>query len=377
MNDFLPYSRQRIDEQDIEAVSAVLRSEWITQGPTIAKFEEAFAKKTGAKFAVALSNGTAALHLAYLAAGLKEGENIVTTPNTFVATANAALYCGGNVKFADIDAETGLIDAAKIEPLIDAKTKLIAPVDFGGCPADLKEIYALAKSRSLFVIQDACHSLGATYENSVVGDGKYADMTVFSFHPVKPITTGEGGAITTNDEALYKKLLRLRTHGISKENMSQNPGPWYYEMTELGFNFRLTDIQAALGLSQLSKLDAFVASRRQIAARYDEAFRSAKHVRPLKIKSGRRSGYHLYVVRIDFASLGKSRAQVMAELKAKNVGSQVHYIPVFSQPYYKRIQSQPNCPEAEKYYERALSIPIYPFMSDSDVQRVIDAMAKL
>lgn len=372
---FLPYSRQFIDQADIDAVTTVLRSDWLTQGPDILAFEQEIAEYVGARFAVAVSSGTAALHLCYLAIGLGVGDEIVTTPNTFVATSNAALYCGAQPRFVDVDLETGLINCDLVEAMITPKTKALVPVDFAGCPSDLAPLYALAKKHGLVVIEDASHALGAKYRDSIVGDGTYADMTVFSFHPVKPITTGEGGMITTNDPALYEKLLRLRTHGITKTEMSQNPGPWYYEMTDLGFNYRMTDFQAALGRTQLAKLDGFVASRHETALRYDEAFKSLSNVRPLCVPDSCVSGHHLYVVSIDFGAIGQTRAEVMATLKEKGMGSQVHYIPVYHQPYYQSVLAEvPVCPVMEHYYRGALSIPLYPFMSDADVKRVIDAM---
>ncbi len=374
----LPYSRQYLDDDDIESVVRALRSDFLTQGPRIAEFEDAVAQKVGAKYAVAVSSGTAALHLCYLAIGLSTGDELITTPNTFVATANAALYCGATPIFTDISAETGLINPALIEELITPNTKAIAPVDFAGCPSDMETIWTIAKRHNLKVIQDASHSLGATYKHTTVGDCAYADMTVFSFHPVKPMTTGEGGLITTNDVTLYHILLRLRTHGITKEGLQHSPGPWYYEMTDLGYNYRITDIQAALGLSQLGKLDRFIAARRHIANRYDAAFRDLTRITPLKEAAECQSGYHLYVVRIPFAQLGHTRADVMATLKAQGVGSQVHYIPVYHQPYYRtRFPSQAPLPGMEAYYQSALSLPIFPTMTDSDTDRVIHAIRSL
>lgn len=374
----LPYSRQCLDDDDIDSVVQALRSDYLTQGPRISDFETAVAQKVGAKYAVAVANGTAALHLCYLAIGLTTGDELITTPNTFVATANAALYCGATPLFADILPETGLVDPAQIEPLITSKTKAIAPVDFAGCPADMATIWAIAQRHNLNVIQDASHSLGAKYKHTTVGDCTYADMTVFSFHPVKPMTTGEGGLITTNNPDLYHRLLRLRTHGITKEGIQNSPGPWYYEMTDLGFNYRMTDIQAALGLSQLAKLDRFITARRNIATRYDAAFQSLTQIKPLKVAPGCQSGYHLYVVRLPFDQLGRTRKEIMDDLRTLGVGSQVHYIPVYRQPYYRQqFPAQPSLIGMETYYQSALSIPIFPTMTPTDVDTVISAIQSL
>ncbi|MGE4169904.1 MAG: UDP-4-amino-4,6-dideoxy-N-acetyl-beta-L-altrosamine transaminase [Candidatus Margulisiibacteriota bacterium] len=380
MTSFLPYSTQHIDEDDIQAVVSVLRSSHLTQGPAIAQFETDIAQKVGAQFGVAVSNGTAALHLCCLAIGLSEGDEVITTPNTFVASANAALYCGAIPVFADINSDTGLIDVAQIEAKITPKTKAIIPVDFSGTPTDLEPIFALAKRHGLVVIQDACHSLGATYQDQVVGNNAFAHMTVFSFHPVKPLTTGEGGLITTNDPALYDKLVLLRTHGITKdpEKLSQNPGPWYYEMTALGFNYRMTDLQAALGSSQLRKLDAFTQKRQALAAVYDAAFADWTWLTPLRVPAHRTSARHLYVVKINFEAIGKTRAEVMAHLKDRGIGSQVHYAPVYDQPYYHRfLACRPNCPNMDAYYAQALSLPLYPALEASDQHRVVEALHDL
>lgn len=374
----LPYSCQSISEEDIQIVVAVLRSACLTQGPFINQFESEFAKKVGAKYAVAVNSGTAALHICYMALGLTTGDELITTPNTFVATANAALYCGATPVFADIFLDTGLIDPAEVIKHITPRTRAISPVDFAGCPADLAAIKAIADRYKLKVIQDASHSLGARYRDSTVGDCAYSDMTVFSFHPVKPITTGEGGMVTTNDETLYNALLKLRTHGITKENLINSPGPWYYEMTDLGYNYRMTDLQAALGSSQLKKLDSFISARRRIASQYNDAFCKLEFVRPLGESPDCESGYHLYVLSVNFHKLKKSRAEVMAYLRERGVGSQVHYIPVYHHPYYReKFRDQPKLAGMEDYYATALSIPIFPTMTDVDVVTVIDAVASL
>jgi perosamine synthetase len=375
--DFLPYSKQTIDQKDIETVVSTLKSSWITCGPAITDFEEKMAKKVGSKYAVAVSNGTTALHIAYLALGVGPGDEVITTSNSFVATSNGALYCGATPIFSDITANTGLISVDSIKSKLTNKTKVITPVDFSGCPADLDEIYTLAKENGLKVIQDAAHSLGATYKNSTVGDCAYSDLTIFSFHPVKPITTGEGGMITTNDKALYEKLCLLRSHGITKAPsiLSQNPGPWFYEMTELGFNYRLTDIQAALGLTQIDKLDSFISSRQEAALYYDDAFQDCEDITPLLVPVERKSGYHLYVIRLNFDACETTRAEVMTDLRDKGIGSQVHYIPIHTQPYYqKNVCPGLTLSETEAYYQTCLSIPIFPFMSKHDQDRVIEAV---
>lgn len=374
---FLPYSKQCIDQEDIDAVVKTLRSNWITQGPSIEAFEEKCAQKVGAKYAVAVANGTAALHLAYLCIGISEDDEVITTANTFVATSNGVLYCGGKPVFADIDEETGLISVDDIKAKITPKTKAIAPVDFSGCPANLEAIQAIAKEHNLFIIQDAAHSMGACYKNSKVGDCQYADLTILSFHPVKPITTGEGGVITTNNKDFYNKLCRLRSHGITKDLdlLSYNAGPWYYEMIELGFNYRMTDIQAALGISQLDKLEPFILSRQENAAYYDKSFANCEEITPLKVGEGCTSGYHLYVVKIDFTKQKTSRAEVMTLLKDQGIGTQVHYIPVYSQPYYQNNGYEDiSLEHTERYYNTCLSIPNFPFMTSSDQDRVVSAL---
>jgi UDP-4-amino-4,6-dideoxy-N-acetyl-beta-L-altrosamine transaminase len=375
---FLPYSRQTLDDGDIAEVVRVLKSDYLTQGPEVAAFETELAQHVGARYAVAVSSGTAALHLAYMALDVGLGDEVLTTPNTFIATSNAALYCGATPIFADIDESSGLITSKALKNNITEKTKVIAPVDFAGAPTDMASIFSLAKKRGLHVVQDASHSLGATYRDSTVGDCQYADMTILSFHPVKPMTTGEGGAITTNDETLYKRLLQLRTHGITREGMSQNPGPWYYEMTALGYNYRMTDIQAALGRSQLRKLSGFIADRRRIAKQYDLAFKNCPFSRPLQVPKDSVSGYHLYVLVIDFDRLACDRKTVMGRLKDLGIGTQVHYIPVYQQPYYRQHYPQSELfPHTESYYSKALSIPLYPGMSDQDIGRVTAAILSL
>jgi UDP-4-amino-4,6-dideoxy-N-acetyl-beta-L-altrosamine transaminase len=378
----IPYGKQWIDDDDINEVIKVLKSDWLTQGPKIDEFEKAICEYTGSKYCVSVSNGTAALHLAVASLGVEHGKEGITSPNTFVASSNCLLYNGLKPIFADIDDKTYNIDVKEIEKKINKHRKVIVSVDFAGQPADMKEIYEIAKSNNIYIIEDASHAIGSRYEDGhFVGSCKYSDMTTFSFHPVKTITTGEGGAITTNNEKLYEKLKLLRSHGITKEDkyLKMNPGPWYYEMQELGFNYRLTDIQAALGISQLKKLDSFVKRRREIVQKYNQAFKDINVlITPLE-KEGVHSAFHLYVLQIDFEKIGKSRKEIMEDLKSKNIITQVHYIPVYIQPYYQKNYSYKSgdCPVAENYYQKALSIPLYPEMTDEEVEYVINNIIKL
>jgi perosamine synthetase len=343
MEKIIPYAKQCLDEEDIQAVVEVLKGDYLTTGPYINQFESEFALKVGAKYAVAVSSGTAALHIAYLAADLKPYDEVITTPMTFAATANAALYVGAQPVFADIDGQTYNIDVKEIESHLTPQAKAIVPVHYTGLPCEMGEICDIAKLHNLVVIEDACHALGAKYKDTVIGDCTYSDMTVFSFHPVKHITTGEGGMITTNSESLYHKLIKLRSHGITRDSRSfkePSHGDWYYEMQDLGFNYRLTDIQAALGISQLKKLDSFVARRRQIVGQYNKAFQEL----PVELPSepeGYYSSYHLYVIRLRKESK-KTRKDLYSKLKAKGIHTQVHYLPVhtmpFPEPPWKRLR---------------------------------------
>lgn len=378
----LGYGFQWIDESDVAAVVEALRSDFLTQGPGVAKFEQELCRMTGAKFCVALSNATAALHLAVAALELGSDTEGITSPNTFLASSNCMVYNNVRPMFADIDAVSYNINPAEIERKLTNKTKVLIPVHFAGLPCDMKKIYEIAVGHGLKVIEDAAHAIGSHYEDgSPVGCCKWSDMTVFSFHPVKTITTGEGGAITTNDEELYRRLLMLRSHGTTKDSelLTQNPGPWYYEMQMLGFNYRMTDIQAALGYSQLQKLSSFKGRRREIVARYNDAFRSLRHVTTPVEPEGTSSCFHLYVAQIDFVALGKGRSQVMKELQEKGVGTQVHYIPVHTQPYYQKNfgYAYGDYPVVERYYERTLSLPLYPLMSDAEVDLVISAVMEV
>lgn len=372
----IPYSRQNIQPSDIEAVSNVLGSDWITQGPKVQEFEQALADYCGAKYAVAVSSGTAALHLAGLAAGLTKGDQAITTPITFLATANAILYAGAEPVFADIDYESVNIDLVAIKKAFHPKTKAIVTVDFAGLPAAMPEIYQFAKQKNLIVIEDASHSLGATYGGGgKVGSCRFADMTIFSFHPVKHLTTGEGGCITTNNKTYYEKLKSLRAHGVERsESMQARAGGWYYEMTDLGFNYRITDFQCALGLSQLKRLEDFLAKREQLAKKYDQALSSLKD--KIKIPAqqiqGERHARHLYLLRLKDPQGGKIRRGLYDYLKAEGVHAQVHYIPIYQQPFYrKKLHGKKiNCPQAERYYEEVLSLPLFPDLQEAQVQKI-------
>ena len=381
-NKFIPYGRQTLDDEDIKAVSEVLRSSWLTTGPLVEKFEQALAKKVGARYCVVFNSGTAALHAAYFAAGVEEGDEVITTPITFAATANAALYLGAKPVFVDIGSGSLHIDADKIEAAITDRTRVITPVDLAGIPADIDRIMDLAGHYNLIVVEDACHALGASYKGRMIGS--IADMSVFSFHPVKQITTGEGGAVTTNRQEFYSSLQSFRNHGIVRdpnlfttcfsESENEKPENWYYEQQELGYNYRLPDINCALGLSQLGRLDQFVQRRRKIAHFYNEAFTGNPALLTPTVNNGEtyfnEPSWHLYILRLTGQS--PPRRQLLERMHQKGIGTQVHYIPVYLHPYYKSLGYQKGiCPDAEDYYKRAFSIPLYPGMSDEDVQRVI------
>lgn len=394
---FLPYGRQHITESDIAEVASVLGSDWLTQGPKIPEFEDALADYVQAREAVVCTSGTAALHLCMLALGIGTGDAIITTPNTFAATANCARYVGANVLFADINPNSGLIDVDHIQRILEqdssGRIKAIIPVHFAGQPADIPAIHTLAKKHGAFVIDDACHAIGATYThdgaNYTIGGCPNADLTVFSFHPVKHVATGEGGAITTDSPELADRLRLFRNHGITRDGfisteLSHNKdgiaNPWYYEMQELGFNYRMTDIQAALGIRQLERLPASLERRREIADRYRQKLGATfanGEILPLLTLPNRTHAYHLFVVKIDFERLGTTRAVVMNRLRAKGIGTQVHYIPVHLQPYYRRqCGTGPGyLPRAEAYYAEALSLPMYPELTNEDIDRVVGELA--
>lgn len=388
---FIPYGKQTIDDEDIQAVVATLKSDWLTQGPKISEFEAAVAKKVGARYAVAVATGTAALHCACYAAGIREGDEIITSPITFAASGNCALFLGANVKFVDIRPDTYCMDYTQLESVITNKSKAIIPVDFTGQPCDMEEINAIAKKHRLLVIEDAAHAIGATYRDKPVGS--LADMTIFSFHPVKHIAMGEGGMIVTDNKRLYDQLKLFRTHGITNENdkmllKSQafdndnlfngdiefnTRAPWYYEMQALGYNYRITDIQCALGLTQLSKLDQFIAQRRRIVQRYNEAFGASDFLIVPFQEADRENAWHLYMLRLNLKQMIKTRRQVFEELRALKIGVHVHYIPVHLLPYYrdKFGFNRGDFPQAEHYYDTALTVPLFPSMTDQEVDRVI------
>ena len=374
----LPYARQSIDESDIQAVVETLRSDWLTTGPKVADFEEAMAAWVGAKHAVSFSSGTAALHAAAFAAGLQPGDEAITSPLTFAATANCVLYQGATPVFADVLEDTLNLDPQQVGAKLTAHTKAILPVDYGGHPADLDSILQLADRHGLIVIEDACHALGAEYRGRRVGT--VAHMTVFSFHPVKHLTTGEGGMVTTNNPAFAETLRRFRNHGISTDARErQSAGQWHYEMVLLGFNYRLTDIACALGLQQMTKLDANLARRRQVAARYTAAFRTMRGVLPPQTRPDVNPAWHLYPIRLDLNKLSASRREIFQALRAENIGVNVHYIPVHSHPYYRDRFGYKGgeYPVAEAAYECLISLPMFHGMTDSDVQDVVRALNKV
>lgn len=384
----IPYGRHYVDDDDIRAVAEVMRGELLTQGPKAAEFEGLIAGYVGARYAVSVANGTAALHLACLAAGIGPGDTVVTSPNTFLASANCALYVGARPAFSDIDPETLNLDPATLTQAFRSRQgiKAVVPVHFAGLPCDMAAIAEVARANGAVVIEDACHALGATYEDgSRVGNCRYADMAVFSFHPVKVIAAGEGGIITTNDESLYRKLLLTRNHGMSRvesEWVDKQHGfdggkvnPWYYEMQSLGYNYRITDMQCALAISQFRKLERFLARRLEIARHYDRVFDGLPAIRLPQRGRRERSANHIYVTRIDFKRLGIARGEVMRTLRKNGIGCQVHYIPVPRQPYYKANgYADGNWPHTESYYREALTIPLYFGMTDADVAAVVEAV---
>lgn len=369
----IPYGKQTIDKEDAESVLKVLESDFLTTGPRVEEFERKVVEYVGAKYAVAVSSGTAALHLACLAAGLGDGDELITSPMTFAASANCALYCGGKPIFVDVD-EQGLIDVNEIEEKVTERTRVIIPVHYTGLPCDMERIKEIADRHGLVVIEDACHALGAKYNGSMIGNCEHSDMAVFSFHPVKHITTGEGGMITTNSDKLYEKLKRLRDHGITRDRekmVNKEEVPWHHEMQMLGFNYRLTDIQCALGISQMNKIEDFVRRRREIAGRYNKAFEGNKSVDSLGEKEGQFGAYHLYVAKVD----GEKRLGLFNHLKEKDIICQVHYIPVYWHPYYQGLGYEKGlCPKAEEFYERIISLPVYPTLAKEEQDRVITAI---
>lgn len=373
----ISYGRQHITAEDIEAVVEALQSDYLTQGPRIAAFEKEFAAYCETEYCVMVSNGTAALHLCALALDIKQGDRIITTPITFVASANGFRYCGAEIVFCDINPDSYLLDLDKLEDLLSKSPKGyykgVVPVDFAGYPLYTERLRALADQYGLWIVEDACHAPGGYYidskgERQLCGNNRYVDMTVFSFHPVKHIATGEGGAITTNNKHLYDRLMLYRTHGITKDPdmLSKNDGGWYMEMVDLGYNYRITDMQAALGSSQLKRNPDGIIRRQQIADRYNEAFRAISQIQPPKVEAGIQHAYHLYVIQVT------NRRELYDYLKSQNIYSQVHYIPAHLMPYYIQLgHKKGECPIAERYYERCLSLPMYPSLTDEEQEYVI------
>jgi UDP-4-amino-4,6-dideoxy-N-acetyl-beta-L-altrosamine transaminase len=380
----IPYGRQNINQADIDAVINVLRSDYLTQGPAVPAFEKAVADFCGAQYAVAVNSATSALHIACLALGVGNSDIVWTTPTTFVASANCVLYCGATVDFVDIDPRTYNMSVERLaEKLAVAEKagklpKVLIPVHLCGQPCDMDSIYALSQKYGFKIIEDASHAIGGKYKGEAIGNGRYSDITVFSFHPVKIITTGEGGMAVTNDAALAKHLRLLRSHGISSAAADMQARPpqeiWNYQQIDLGFNYRMTDIQAALGVSQMKRLDEFVTKRHAIAQRYDELLSELPVLTPYQHVDSY-SGYHLYVIRLKLAEINKTQRQVYNALHASGILVNLHYIPVYRQPYYEKIGFTAGyCPQAEQYYAEAISIPLYPGLTESQQDHVVDAI---
>lgn len=367
----IPYGRQTIEEDDIQAVVDVLRSDYLTTGPKIAEFEKMVADYVGAKYAVAISNGTSALHAACFAAGIQPGDEVITTPLTFAASSNCVLYCGGTPVFADVDPKTYNIDPEDIRRKITDKTKAIIAVHLAGQPCDMDEIHKIAKEHDLIVIEDGAHALGSVYKGKKVGT--LSDMTTFSFHPVKPITTGEGGMIVTDNEEFYQKMMLFRSHGITRDEnlMTRNDGPWFYQQLDLGYNYRITDIQCALGCSQMKKLDRFLALRKEIVARYNEAVADCENiVTPYQLPETE-SGWHLYIVQVKNCD----RRKVFEALREHGIAVNVHYIPVYLHPYYQEHgYKDVHCRNAEEVYSHIISLPLYPTLTEEQQQYVIETL---
>ena len=371
MKKMIPYGRQTVEEDDIQAVVDVLRSDYLTTGPKIAEFEKMVADYVGAKYAVAISNGTSALHAACFAAGIQPEDEVITPPLTFAASSNCVLYCGGTPVFADVDPKTYNIDPEDIRRKITDKTKAIIAVHLAGQPCDMDEIHKIAKEHDLLVIEDGAHALGSVYKGKKVGT--LSDMTTFSFHPVKPITTGEGGMIVTDNEQFYQKMMLFRSHGITREEnlMTRNDGPWFYQQLDLGYNYRITDIQCALGCSQMKKLDRFLARRKQIVARYNEAFADCENIiTPYQLPETE-SGWHLYIVQVKNCD----RKKVFEALREHGIAVNVHYIPVYLHPYYQEHgYKDVHCRNAEEVYSHIISLPLYPTLTEEQQQYVIETL---
>ena len=370
----IPYGKQTIEQDDIQAVVDVLKSDFLTTGPKIAEFEQTVADYVGVKYAVAISNGTSALHAACFAAGIGPGDEVITTPLTFAASANCVLYCGGTPVFADVDPKTYNIDPEDIRRKITDRTKAIIAVHLAGQPCDMDAIHSIAREHGLIVIEDGAHALGSVYKGKKVGS--MSDMTTFSFHPVKPITTGEGGMIVTDNEDFYKKMILFRSHGITRDDsmMTRNDGPWFYQQFDLGYNYRITDIQCALGCSQMKKLDRFLARRKEIVARYNEAFADCDNIITPYQLSDTESGWHLYIVQVKNCD----RRQVFENMREKGIGVNVHYIPVYMHPYYQEHgYENVHCVNAEEIYSHIISLPLYPGLTSEQQDYVIDTLKSL
>lgn len=370
----IPYGKQTIEQDDIQAVVDVLKSDFLTTGPKIAEFEQTVADYVGAKYAVAISNGTSALHAACFAAGIEPGDEVITTPLTFAASANCVLYCGGTPVFADVDPKTYNIDPEDIRRKITDRTKAIIAVHLAGQPCDMDAIHSIAREHGLIVIEDGAHALGSVYKGKKVGS--MSDMTTFSFHPVKPITTGEGGMIVTDNEEFYKKMVLFRSHGITRDDsmMTRNDGPWFYQQFDLGYNYRITDIQCALGCSQMKKLDRFLARRKEIVARYNEAFADCDNIITPYQLSDTESGWHLYIVQVKNCD----RRQVFEGMREKGIGVNVHYIPVYMHPYYQEHgYENVHCANADEIYSHIISLPLYPGLTSEQQDYVIDTLKSL
>ncbi|WP_289025430.1 UDP-4-amino-4,6-dideoxy-N-acetyl-beta-L-altrosamine transaminase [uncultured Phascolarctobacterium sp.] len=378
------YGKQSIDQNDIDAVVEVLKSDFLTQGPAIEKFEKCVAEYCGAKYAVAVTSATAALHISCLATGLGKGDILWTSPITFTASANCGRYCGADVDFVDIDPSTYNMSIAELEKKLQAaeiKPRVVVPVHLAGQSCEMDKIYKLSQKYGFKVIEDASHAIGADYKETKVGCCKYSDMTVFSFHPVKIVTTGEGGMVLTNDKDLYEKLVLYRSHGITRDPKLMTgtaDGPWYYQQIDLGFNYRMTDMQAALGYSQMQKVNEFVSKRRYLAKRYNELLKNINGIQLPDQNEDTKSSWHLYVVRVDFSKISKTKNQIFAEMKEKGICLNLHYIPVHTQPYYENLGFKGgDFPNSEKYYEEAFTLPLYYSLTDEQQDHIVKSLVEV
>lgn len=378
------YGKQSIDENDIDAVVEVLKSDFLTQGPAIEKFEKCVAEYCGAKYAVAVTSATAALHISCLSAGLGKDDILWTSPITFTASANCGRYCGADVDFVDIDPSTYNMSIAELEKKLQAaeiKPRVVVPVHLAGQSCEMDKIYKLSQKYGFKVIEDASHAIGADYKETKVGCCKYSDMTVFSFHPVKIVTTGEGGMVLTNDKDLYEKLVLYRSHGITRDPKLMTgtaDGPWYYQQIDLGFNYRMTDMQAALGYSQMQKVNEFVSKRRYLAKRYNELLKNINGIQLPDQNEDTKSSWHLYVVRVDFSKISKTKNQIFAEMNEKGICLNLHYIPVHTQPYYENLGFKGgDFPNSEKYYEEAFTLPLYYSLTDEQQDHIVKSLVEV